>query len=142
MQTSEPIDPVRSALMAKVRGRDTRPEMVVRRVLRTTGYRYRLHARDLPGRPDITFRGRRKAIFVHGCFWHRHEGCQKASTPNTRRAFWSEKFDRNKARDASNERYLRDAGWDILVIWECETKDHEALSARLTAFIEKAGVES
>ena len=114
---SEAIDPARSALMAKVGGRDTRPEMDVRRQLFSNGYRYRLHARDLPGRPDIIFRKRRKAIFVHGCFWHRHNGCPRATVPKTRQTFWLEKFERNKARDARSEEALLAMGWNILVIW-------------------------
>ena len=132
---SEMIDPARSALMAKVGRRDTKPEMVVRRDLFSNGYRYRLHARDLPGRPDIVFRKRRKAIFVHGCFWHRHEGCRRATVPKTRRAFWLDKLDRNKARDARNEEALSGMGWNVLVVWECETKDMGTLSARLLAFV-------
>ena len=130
------IDPSRSALMAKIGGRDTKPEMVVRRHLFRNGYRYRLHARDLPGRPDIVFRKHRKAIFVHGCFWHCHEGCRRASIPKTRRAFWLDKLNSNRARDARNEEALSSAGWNILVVWECETKNIDALSARLLAFVE------
>ena len=133
---SEAIDPARSALMAKVGGRDTRPEMDVRRQLFSNGYRYRLHARDLPGRPDIIFRKRRKAIFVHGCFWHRHNGCPRATVPKTRQTFWLEKFERNKARDARSEEALLAMGWNILVIWECETRDAETLSERLLAFVQ------
>lgn len=132
---TESVDPARSAMMAKVGGKDTKPEMVVRRHLHSNGYRYRLHARDLPGRPDIVFRKRRKAIFVHGCFWHRHEGCPRASIPRTRRAFWLDKFDRNKERDARNEEALSGMGWNVLVVWECETKNMEALSTRLSAFV-------
>ena len=129
------IDPARSALMAKVRGRNTGPEMTVRRLLFANGYRYRLHAGDLPGRPDIVFRRRRKAIFVHGCFWHRHAGCARATTPKVRRAFWLEKFDRNRERDARNESALRAEGWSVLTVWECETADRDALAARLIEFI-------
>ena len=136
MAESEAVDPVRSATMAKVGSKDTKPEMIVRRHLFSNGYRYRLHARDLPGRPDIVFRKRRKAIFVHGCFWHRHEGCPRATTPKTRRAYWLDKFSRNKARDARTEEALSDMGWDMLVVWECETKDADALSARLLGFME------
>ena len=121
--------------MARVRDRNTTPEMVVRRVLFANGYRYRLHARDLPGRPDIVFRRYKKVIFVHGCFWHRHAGCNKTTTPKIRRAFWVHKFNQNKERDAQNERALQAAGWSILTIWECETKDREALAVRLIAFI-------
>ena len=133
---SEAVDPARSALMAKVGRRDTKPEMIVRRHLFSNGYRYRLHARELPGRPDIVFRKRRKAIFVHGCFWHRHDGCPRATVPKTRQTFWLNKFDGNTARDARNEDALSAMGWNILVVWECETKDVEVLSARLLAFVE------
>ena len=136
MAETEAVDPVRSATMAKVGSKDTKPEMIVRRQLFSSGYRYRLHARDLPGRPDIVFRKSRKAIFVHGCFWHRHDGCKRATTPKTRQAYWQGKFDRNKARDARNERALSAIGWNTLVVWECETKDAEALSARLRGFME------
>ena len=132
----EAVHPTRSATMARIGSRDTTPEMIVRRWLFSKGYRYRLHARDLPGRPDIVFRKRRKAIFVHGCFWHRHDGCPRTTTPKTRRSYWLDKFDRNKARDARNETALSAMGWNILIVWECETKEIESLSARLTAFME------
>ena len=97
--------------------------MKVRRLVHRMGYRYRLHAADLPGQPDLVFRARRKAIFVHGCFWHRHEGCRRATTPKTRPGFWRRKLDRQRqARTAGNEAALRAGGWGVLVIWECETK--------------------
>ena len=125
--------------MAKVRGQNTAPELTVRRLLFANGYRYRLHAGDLPGRPDIVFRGDRKAIFVHGCFWHRHAGCARATTPKVRRAFWLEKFARNRERDARNESALRAEGWSVLTVWECETADRDALAARLIEFIGAPG---
>ncbi|URD59893.1 DNA mismatch endonuclease Vsr [Sphingomonas sp. KRR8] len=105
--------------------------MVVRRLLHAMGNRFRLHRRDLPGTPDIVLPGARKAIFVHGCFWHRHPGCPKATTPKTRREFWREKFDRNVERDRRKEVELRQAGWDVLTIWECETRDTVALEKNL-----------
>ena len=113
----------RSEIMSKVRGRDTKPEMKVRRRLHALGYRYRLQAKELPGRPDIVFRPRRKAIFVHGCFWHRHEGCRYASTPKTRTEFWEEKFRQNIERDDRNEKALSKLGWKTLIIWECQLKN-------------------
>ena len=121
--------------MARVGSKDTGPEMRVRRAAHALGYRYRLHGKDLPGSPDLVFRSRKKVVFVHGCYWHRHPGCRRASTPTTRREYWQAKFDRNVARDAAAETALREAGWDVLVVWECEAKDAEALSGRLATFL-------
>lgn len=121
--------------MAAVRGRNTKPEMIVRRLLFSLGYRFRLHRKDLPGRPDIVFAGRRKAIFVHGCFWHRHVGCSKATTPKTRADFWNTKFDQNVERDHRVEKALADIGWSSLVVWECETRTPEPLASKLRAFL-------
>ena len=129
-------DAARSALMGRIRGRDTTPELVVRRLLHRQGYRFRLHAGDLPGRPDIVFRGRRKALFVHGCFWHRHEGCRRTTTPRTRTAFWEDKFTRNRKRDAAAVCALERAGWEVGIVWECETKDIESLAPGLMHFID------
>lgn len=117
--------------MARIGPRDTKPEMVVRHLLHAIGRRFRLHRRDLPGTPDIVLPGSRKAIFVHGCFWHRHEGCARATTPKTRAEFWQEKFDRNVARDERKEAELRAAGWDVTTVWECETRDPATLEIRL-----------
>ena len=130
------IDPQRSANMARVKGKDTGPEWVVRRILHSSGKRYRLHARDLPGCPDIVFRRLRKAIFVHGCFWHRHSGCPRASTPRTRVEFWKAKFDKNQERDLSNQGALRRLGWSFLIVWECETKETDVLRGRLLRFLD------
>ena len=130
------VDPLRSINMARVRGRDTKPELIVRRALHSSGYRYRLHAAELPGRPDIVFRPKRKVIFVHGCFWHRHQGCPRSSVPKTRAAFWENKFAKNCDRDARNEEELERKGWDVLIVWECETKDMELLLAKLMLFID------
>jgi DNA mismatch endonuclease (patch repair protein) len=130
------VEPLRRRIMSAVGQRDTKPEMLVRRLLHSMNYRYRLHRKDLPGRPDIVFGRRRKAIFVHGCFWHRHPGCSKASSPKTRAAFWAEKFDRNVERDQQVERRLANMGWQSLVVWECETRTPDALSLKLQAFLE------
>ena len=132
----EDVDPLRRRIMSAVRGRNTKPEMVVRRLLHSMGYRYRLHSKDLPGNPDIVFRSRRKANFVHGCFWHRHRGCPKTTTPKTRTDFWSEKFDRNVERDRLVEQRLVQMGWRSLVVWECETRSLESLASKLRAFLD------
>ena len=122
--------------MARIRARDTRPEVAVRRLLHSLGYRYRLHRSELPGTPDICFLGRKKAIFVHGCFWHRHEGCNRTSTPKTRTSFWEEKFQKNVVRDRVNMTDLAELGWDVIVVWECETRNVETLAPRLVGFID------
>ena len=132
-----PPSSARSALMARIRGRDTAPEIAVRRLLYKHGYRYRLHARDLPGRPDIVFRGRRKVIFVHGCFWHQHKGCRHATIPKTRTAYWSRKFEGNRARDTAALQELTRMGWAALVVWECATRELGALAGRLVDFLEE-----
>ena len=113
--------------MSRVRGTNTRPEMRVRRALHAAGHRFRLQARDLPGRPDIVFRGDRVAIFVHGCFWHRHEGCPHTRMPKSRLEFWTEKFAANVKRDRAAVTHLGDAGWTVLTIWECDTRNPDRL---------------
>ena len=130
----------RSELMASVRGRDTAPELAVRRIAHRMGLRFRLHRNDLPGRPDLVFPKHRLAVFVHGCFWHRHVGCRHASTPKTRVAFWTEKFAAKLARDARQEAALRALGWRVLVIWQCESRDEAAVERRLAASIDLGGV--
>ncbi len=119
-----------------VRGAHTAPELTVRRLLHRMGYRFRLHAKDLPGRPDIVFRRRRKAVEVRGCFWHRHPdpACRNAMLPRTRSAWWAEKLDRNVERDARNLQRLRQGGWSVHVIWECQLKG-PSLKEGLTAFL-------
>lgn len=112
----------RSWNMSRIRGRDTGPEIRLRSLLHRAGYRFRLHDRKLPGRPDIVLAKYRTAILVHGCFWHRHDGCSNATTPSTRRDFWQTKFDGNVARDRGNEERLIDLGWRVIVVWECELK--------------------
>lgn len=117
--------------MARIKGKNTKPELTVRRALHSLGYRFRLHRGDLPGRPDIVLPRHKTAIFIHGCFWHRHPGCSKASTPKTRTDFWRAKFETNVDRDRRNIQALRDAGWQVLIAWECETREIKTLSARL-----------
>jgi len=121
----------RSELMGLVRSKNTKPEMAVRRLVHALGYRYRLHGSSLPGRPDLVFASRRKVIFVHGCFWHRHTGCAKATTPKANAAFWIAKFRANRKRDRLNERRLVSAGWDVVTVWECELKEQAKLQRRL-----------
>lgn len=134
----EAVEPLRRRIMSAVRGRDTKPEMIVRRLLHSMNYRYRLHKKGLPGRPDVVFAGRRKAIFVHGCFWHRHPGCSKATDPKTRSEFWSAKFARNVERDGEVERRLKELGWETIVVWECETRSPETLGRRLQSFLDSS----
>lgn len=117
--------------MSRVRGKNTSPEMRVRRAAHALGLRFRLHRKDLPGKPDLVFSARRVALFVHGCFWHRHPGCTKASTPKSRTDFWQAKFDANVARDTRVAAELEDLGWRVATIWECETKRPEALDSAL-----------
>jgi DNA mismatch endonuclease (patch repair protein) len=124
--------------MSRIRGKDTRPEMAVRRIVHAMGYRYRLHSRDLPGTPDLVFRSRRKVIFVHGCFWHRHRGCRYCYTPKSRQSFWQKKFRLNELRDREQIRRLEDAGWRVLVIWECEIDRAGPTIKRISVFLRGA----
>lgn len=112
----------RSWNMSRIRGRNTGPELRLRSLLHHAGFRFRLHPKQLPGRPDVVLPKHRTVIFVHGCFWHRHPGCQNTTTPSTRREFWQEKFDGNVSRDARNRAALEAAGWTVLTVWECELK--------------------
>lgn len=125
----------RSENMRRIKSKDTSPELMVRRTVHALGFRFRLHAKHLPGAPDLAFVGRRKAIFVHGCFWHSHRGCVDGHIPRSRTEYWSEKLNRNKMRDRANLRSLAQQGWQILVIWECETKDVDSLSQKLRNFL-------
>ena len=127
----------RSDLMRRIRGKDTKPELVVRRLAHAMGYRFRLHRRDLPGSPDLVFPGRRKVVFVHGCFWHAH-GCQGGRVPATRPEFWAAKFEGNKRRDRRSERRLRRDGWGVMTVWECQTAKRKLprLAGRLVRFLE------
>ena len=110
----------RSEIMGRIRGKDTKPEILVRKKLHAAGFRFRLHRKDLPGRPDITLPKHKTVIFVHGCFWHGHEGCKANRIPKTNAEFWSAKIARNRARDAENRAALEAKGWRVVVVWECE----------------------
>jgi DNA mismatch endonuclease (patch repair protein) len=125
----------RSAVMARVKGKNTSPELAVRKVLTALGARYRLHRKDLPGKPDIVLPGRRLAIFVHGCFWHGHDCARGARVPQANRDYWVAKVARNQARDQRNRTDLAAAGWRVETVWECELKDPVALRARLEAML-------
>ncbi|MCP4115877.1 MAG: DNA mismatch endonuclease Vsr [Desulfobacteraceae bacterium] len=125
----------RSNRMALVRDKDTKPEMIVRRLLHGLGYRYRLHVKDLPGKPDLVFKSRKKVIFVHGCFWHRHEGCKLARLPKSRLDFWRPKLEGNKNRDRRNQVDLQKMGWKYMVIWECQIKDLDCLKEKVNKFL-------
>lgn len=130
---------VRSRIMAQVKSKDTKPEMTVRRLLHRLGYRYRLHRKDLPGRPDLVFPSRRKAVFVHGCFWHDHAGCKKVRLPSSNEDYWLAKLKRNRERDERNLVQLKKDGWKPLVIWECELADLDAVARNLVTFLGKQG---
>lgn len=125
---------LRSEIMGRVRGKNTRPEMLVRREIHKAGYRYRLHVASLPGKPDLVFTGRRKVIFVHGCFWHMHEGCAAARMPKSRLEFWQTKLLGNRERDKRNIAALNEAGWDVLTLWECELRTTNWME-RVTRFL-------
>jgi len=134
-QRIDPLSPSeRSARMALVRGKNTKPELLVRGLLYGLGYRYRLHWKTIPGRPDIAFPGRKKAIFVHGCFWHQH-GCGHYKMPQTRTEFWDSKLAANRARDEERIRQLHQLGWESLTVWECELRDLDSLAERLVLFL-------
>jgi DNA mismatch endonuclease (patch repair protein) len=125
----------RSLNMAAIRSVDTGPEMMVRKIVYALGYRYRLHDPKLPGKPDLAFPSKRKALFVHGCFWHRHNRCSRASIPKTRKKFWEAKLFANVARDRRARRQLRRMGWEVLTAWQCELKNPERLTERLNEFL-------
>ena len=133
-----PVDPARSQLMGRVRQKHSGPELCVRSALHRAGYRYRLHAKDLPGSPDILLPRYGIALFVHGCFWHRHAGCRRTTMPKTRADFWAAKFRRNVERDAEAAAALRELGWIPLVLWECECADAGLILGRLADAIAQA----
>ncbi|MDO8926797.1 MAG: very short patch repair endonuclease [Sideroxyarcus sp.] len=124
----------RSEIMKRIRGKDTTPELVVRKLIHSMGYRYRLNVRGLPGRPDIVFANRKKVIFIHGCFWHRH-GCKKGKPPKSNLEYWLPKLKDNQTRDVRNQRHLASLGWKTLVIWQCETKDTNGLKKIIAKFL-------
>lgn len=126
----------RSLIMAAVRSKDTLPELAVRRLVHGLGYRYRLHAKNLPGCPDLVFPGRRKVIFVHGCFWHRHPKCRYSTIPKSRTDFWLAKFEKNVARDRRERRELKKLGWSVLVVWQCELKNLQRVAKKIEGFLE------
>jgi DNA mismatch endonuclease, patch repair protein len=127
----------RSRLMSRVRSKNTKPELAVRRLMHSMGYRFRLHRRDLPGCPDLILPAYRTALFVHGCFWHRHSRCRKASKPSTHVDFWAKKFQANVTRDRRNRDRLRRAGWRVIVIWECQTRHEDKLRGILKRSLPK-----
>ncbi len=124
----------RSALMSRIRGKDTSPELAVRQLTHRLGFRFRLHRRDLPGTPDLVLPKLKKAVLVHGCFWHRHEGCKNAVLPKTRQEWWQAKLSGNVARDARNTELLASQGWDVLILWECEIRSGD-FGIKLAAFL-------
>jgi DNA mismatch endonuclease (patch repair protein) len=121
--------------MARVRSRDTKPELLVRRLLHSRGYRYRLHDKKLPGTPDLVFPRRKKVIFIHGCFWHRHQGCSLARMPKSRLDFWGPKLEGNQARDKVKLASLMEQGWHTMIVWECELRDLDVLASKLDQFL-------
>ena len=125
----------RSRIMSRVKGQHTKPEKVVRSLLHSMGYRFRLHVKDLPGKPDIVLSKYRKVIFVHGCFWHGHKNCSRAARPQTNADFWNKKLDSNIARDVNTQIQIAELGWQFLIVWQCEIKDVEKLRQRLTHFL-------
>ncbi|WP_309955079.1 MULTISPECIES: very short patch repair endonuclease [Variovorax] len=127
----------RSEIMGRVRSQDTKPELLVRRLVHSMGYRYRLHAKDLPGKPDLVFRSRRKVIFVHGCFWHRHRDCSLARLPKSREDFWLPKLEANRQRDIKIEQSLHDSKWAVLVLWECELGKLPELKNKIKEFLDE-----
>ncbi|MBD9567294.1 DNA mismatch endonuclease Vsr [Ensifer sp. ENS08] len=137
---STTTDPHRSAVMRAVKSKDTTTEMIVRRLIHSLGFRYRLHRKELPGTPDLVFPGRRKVVFVHGCFWHGHDCSRGARKPKSNADYWHAKIARNIERDERNSEALRKAEWDVMTVWECDTKvsAREDLSARLRAFLGSA----
>ena len=125
--------------MSRIKGRDTAPEKRVRSLLHRLGFRFSLRRKDLPGRPDIVLPGRSVAVFVHGCFWHRHKGCSNSVLPKTRAEFWVAKLNGNVQRDERNEAALRELGWKVLTIWECEVEDETRLSRKILRSIDTDG---
>jgi len=126
----------RSANMGRIRSKNTIPEIALRRLIHRLGYRFRLHRRDLPGKPDIVFPARRRIILMHGCFWHQHPECSEGRLPGSRTEYWGEKLKRNQVRDEVNRALLQDKGWRILVVWECQLKDTVAVTRMVRKFLD------
>lgn len=137
VDTLTPVE--RSGLMARVRSKDTRPEILVRSLIHAMGYRFRLHVRKLPGSPDLVFPRLRKVLFVHGCFWHRHPNpeCKIARLPKSRQEFWRPKLEGNRRRDKRQQEALLDLGWRFMVVWECETRNIPELAEKIREFLEE-----
>ena|ERR1700733_1101894 len=129
----------RSRIMRAVKSSDTKPELTVRHLAHRMGYRFRLHRKDLPGKPDLVFPGRHRVIFVHGCFWHGHNCARGARIPKTNRDYWLKKIKRNRERDAAARSALKSSGWKVAVFWECQLKDQTELGGRLRHFLAKGG---
>lgn len=127
----------RSQIMSCVSGKNTKPEIAVRSLLHNLGFRFSLHRKDLPGKPDITLPKYKKVIFVHGCFWHGHADCSRSKRPSTNEEFWREKLDKNIERDKSTINALKELGWDVLTVWTCEVNDMNELKAKLLSFLER-----
>jgi len=127
----------RSELMSRIRSKNSKVELLVRSLVHRMGYRFRLHRKDLPGKPDLVFAGRRKVVFVHGCFWHWHPdpNCKQARMPKSRQEFWRPKLEGNRRRDRENRQKLIELGWEVLEIWECEARDPEKIQSRIRAFL-------
>jgi DNA mismatch endonuclease, patch repair protein len=130
----------RSACMRSVRGKDTAPELMVRRLVHSMGFRYALHSKELPGKPDIVLVSRKKIIFVHGCFWHLHRCRHGRTAPVNNSDYWTQKRMRNAERDLQNIRTLRQAGWDVLIVWECWIKDFSALHKKINSFLQETSL--
>lgn len=125
--------------MSGIRGKNTKPELLVRKYLHAHGYRFRIHKKDLPGKPDVVLPKFKTCLFIHGCFWHRHVGCRYATNPKTRVEFWNEKFQQNVTRDLANIQSLEAAGWNVLVIWECQLKADENALPKLLQKLDEIG---
>jgi DNA mismatch endonuclease (patch repair protein) len=137
---TDPLTPLeRSERMSRVRSKDSKPELVLRRLVHGMGFRYRLHRRDLPGTPDLVFPSRRKVMFMHSCFWHQHPDpqCKLARRPKSRAEFWIPKLEGNRLRDIDNERRLKELGWDVMIVWECQLTDTNLLRQRVKEFLDQ-----
>jgi DNA mismatch endonuclease (patch repair protein) len=136
-QSFDPLSPEqRSERMSRIRSKDSKPELLIRRLVWSLGYRYRLHSKKLPGRPDMVFPGRKKIIFIHGCFWHQHENCRQYRMPRSKLDFWLPKLESNRLRDARVREELISAGWKVLIVWECQLKEIGELTSNIRSFME------